>query len=183
MSFLKACTASSSVLRSAGAPSSVRRVCRIATRAAEPKQGEASTITPPPSTEKPTVVREFTSHGARIIESDARLVGPEDQPDLFEGENMETLGKVMERFFLPGLIVLGLICGSIAARSYNEEADACWACRGAGLKRDGVLGCCGAGCWEGCFIAPPTGPDADIVIIPAGALQSAPTQAAAPSVN
>lgn len=39
------------------------------------------------------VVREFTSHGARIIESDARLVGPEDQPDLFEGENMEVRGR------------------------------------------------------------------------------------------
>ncbi|KAG2454378.1 hypothetical protein HYH02_001401 [Chlamydomonas schloesseri] len=156
MSSLKACT-SSSALRAGTRAASGRRACRIITRSAETKQGEASTITPPPSSDKPTVVREFTSHGARIIESDARLSGPEDQPDLFEGENMETLGKVMERFFLPGLIVLGLICGGIAARSYNEEADV--------------------------FIAPPTGPDADIVIIPAGALQSTPTQAPAPSVN
>lgn len=54
----------------------------------------------------------------------------------------------MERFFIPGLVVLGLICGSIAARSYNDDADV--------------------------FIAPPTGPEADVVIIPAGALAPAP---------
>jgi hypothetical protein len=35
----------------------------------------------------------------------------------------QTFGKVMERWFLPGLIVLGLICGGIAARSYNADAD------------------------------------------------------------
>jgi hypothetical protein len=29
----------------------------------------------------------------------------------------------MEKFFLPGLVVLGIICGGIAAGTYNEGAD------------------------------------------------------------
>lgn len=35
----------------------------------------------------------------------------------------QAFGKVMERFFLPALVVLGLGIGSIAASSYNENAD------------------------------------------------------------
>lgn len=35
---------------------------------------------------------------------------------------LQTFGKVMERFFIPGLIVLGIICGGIAARTYNDDA-------------------------------------------------------------
>ncbi len=61
---------------------------------------------------------------------------------------LQTFGRVMERFFIPGLVVLGLICGGIAARSYNDDADV--------------------------FIAPPPGPDADIVVIPAGAVSPTP---------
>ena len=60
----------------------------------------------------------------------------------------------MERFFLPGLVVLGLVCGGIAARTYNEDADV--------------------------FIAPPSGPDSGVLIIPAGAL--APAAADSPAV-
>ncbi|GIL93145.1 hypothetical protein Vretimale_19374 [Volvox reticuliferus] len=137
----------------------LRRVRQIAPRAAETKQDAATTSGPSPSasSDKPTFTREFTANGARIIETDGKLSGPEDDKDFWEGENMETFGKVMERFFIPGLVVLGLICGGIAARSYNDEADV--------------------------FIAPPPGPDADVVVIPAGAFVSAPVVVQAPSVD
>lgn len=36
---------------------------------------------------------------------------------------LQALGQTMERWFLPLLVVLGLICGGIAASSYNEDAD------------------------------------------------------------
>lgn len=29
----------------------------------------------------------------------------------------------MEKFFLPGLVVLGIVCGGIAAQTYNQGAD------------------------------------------------------------
>lgn len=36
----------------------------------------------------------------------------------------QAFGKLVERYFLPGLVVLGVICGAIAARSYEEGATA-----------------------------------------------------------
>jgi len=35
---------------------------------------------------------------------------------------LQAFGKVLENYFLPGLIVLGLVCGGIAAKTYNEGA-------------------------------------------------------------
>lgn len=36
----------------------------------------------------------------------------------------QAFGKTLENYFVPGIIVLGLICGGLAARSYNEGATA-----------------------------------------------------------
>ena len=36
---------------------------------------------------------------------------------------MQAFGKLVERYFLPGLVVLGLICGGIAAHTYNDDAQ------------------------------------------------------------
>ncbi|KAG2487011.1 hypothetical protein HYH03_014382 [Edaphochlamys debaryana] len=151
------CATQGAQLSRAAASSRARRVSRIITRAAEPKQ-DAPAATPNSSEPaKPTYVREFDSWGARIVESDGRLTGPEDQKDPWEGENMEAVGKIFEKWFVPGLVVLGLICGGIAARSYNEDADV--------------------------FIKTPTGPDADIVVVPAQALAPAPVVESAPAVS
>jgi hypothetical protein len=38
-------------------------------------------------------------------------------------DGMQTFGQVMEKWFLPGLLVLGLVCGGIAAGTYNDGAD------------------------------------------------------------
>lgn len=34
----------------------------------------------------------------------------------------QNLGKALENYFIPGLIALGLVCGGIAAKTYNEDA-------------------------------------------------------------
>ena len=36
---------------------------------------------------------------------------------------MEKLGTFVEKFFLPVLIVLGLVIGGVAAGTYNDGAD------------------------------------------------------------
>lgn len=36
---------------------------------------------------------------------------------------LQFVGKFLETYFLPVLVVLGLVCGGIAANSYNEDAD------------------------------------------------------------
>jgi hypothetical protein len=36
---------------------------------------------------------------------------------------VQGFGQFLERWFLPFLVVLGLICGGIAAGSYNQDAD------------------------------------------------------------
>lgn len=35
---------------------------------------------------------------------------------------VQNFGKTLENYFIPGLIVLGVICGGIAAKTYNEGA-------------------------------------------------------------
>jgi hypothetical protein len=35
---------------------------------------------------------------------------------------LQNFGKALENYFIPGLIVLGLVCGGIAAKTYNEGA-------------------------------------------------------------
>eukprot|EP00798_Chlamydomonas_sp_ICE-L_P029709 gene29709-5144_t len=68
------------------------------------------------------VVIEYIKNGTKIIESSEPFTGPEDVMDFWEADNMEGLGGFVERWFLPMLIVLGLICGSIAANTYSEDA-------------------------------------------------------------
>ncbi len=51
----------------------------------------------------------------------------------------------MERFFIPGLIVLGIICGGIAARTYNDDAGG-W---GSIIL---VHPFCGVALWQSCCI-------------------------------
>lgn len=34
----------------------------------------------------------------------------------------QNFGKALENYFIPGLIVLGVVCGGIAAKTYNEGA-------------------------------------------------------------
>jgi hypothetical protein len=64
----------------------------------------------------------------------------------------QTLGKVLERYFLPALVVLGVICGGIAARTYEDGATAyIKTCegggrRGAGGTRSG--GAAGVAVWR-----------------------------------
>jgi hypothetical protein len=36
----------------------------------------------------------------------------------------QALGKALERYFLPTLVVLGIVCGGIAARTYEDGATA-----------------------------------------------------------
>lgn len=36
----------------------------------------------------------------------------------------QAFGKALEKYFLPGLVVLGIICGGIAARTYQDDATA-----------------------------------------------------------
>ena len=45
-----------------------------------------------------------------------------DEPDMWEGEQMEKLGSFAEKFFLPVLVVLGLVIGGVAAGTYNDGA-------------------------------------------------------------
>lgn len=58
------------------------------------------------------------------------LPPPQDtiEPDLWEGENMEKLGSFFEKFFLPVLVVLGLVIGGVAAGTYNDGADVFQVC-------------------------------------------------------
>jgi len=69
------------------------------------------------------VYREFKSLGSKVIETNQPLPGPEDEKDFWEGEQFDAFGKAVETYFLPGLLVLGLICGGIAASSYNDGAS------------------------------------------------------------
>ncbi|KXZ46262.1 hypothetical protein GPECTOR_45g132 [Gonium pectorale] len=150
MTTLSACIQGSRLVRAGVAQP--RRSRLVAARAVEPKQDAAPSTSgsqPEASTPNASYTREFTAWGARIIESDGKLSGPEDEKDFWEGDNMDSIGKVFERYFLPGLVVLGVLIGGIAARTYNDDADV--------------------------FIKPPPGPDADVVVIPAGALAPAPT--------
>jgi hypothetical protein len=86
----------------------------------------AEPIAPPPRpTEQGRVLREWRSLGGRVIEADGAIPGSqgEDQPDFWEGEKFEGLGKAVERYFLPALLALGLLCGGIAAKTYDSGAD------------------------------------------------------------
>ncbi|KAF6266759.1 hypothetical protein COO60DRAFT_1473359 [Scenedesmus sp. NREL 46B-D3] len=85
------------------------------------------------------VTREFSALGSKVVESNVPFKGPEDEPDFWEGNQFENFGKTLENYFIPGLIVLGVICGGIAAKTYNEGATT--------------------------YVKTPTGPDAEPTII------------------
>ncbi|WIA29065.1 hypothetical protein OEZ86_011577 [Tetradesmus obliquus] len=85
------------------------------------------------------VTREFSALGSKVVESNVAFKGPEDEPDFWEGNQFENFGKALENYFIPGLIVLGVVCGGIAAKTYNEGATT--------------------------FVKTPTGPDAEPTII------------------
>jgi hypothetical protein len=57
------------------------------------------------------------------------------------------VGQFLERWFLPALVVLGLICGGIAAGSYNQDADS--------------------------YLQPAVSPDTSAVVVPAAGLPGA----------
>lgn len=96
----------------------------------------AEPIAPPAQAAEGRVLREWRSLGARVVEADGALGrGPEDAPDMFEGERFEALGSAVEKYFLPALAALGLLCGGVAAKTYDTGADV--------------------------FIKTPTGPDAE----------------------
>lgn len=82
---------------------------------------------PPPTqpAQQGRVLREWRSLGARVVEADGAIPGSagEDQPDFWEGERFEGLGRAVERYFLPALLALGLVCGGIAAKTYDSGAD------------------------------------------------------------
>lgn len=75
------------------------------------------------------------------------IKGPEDEKDMWEGENLQKFGEIAEKYFLPVLVVLGLVVGGIAAGTYNDGASV--------------------------FLQGATGPDADAVLIPADAISKA----------
>jgi hypothetical protein len=37
---------------------------------------------------------------------------------------LQAFGKALENYFLPALIALGVLCGGIAAKTYNDGATA-----------------------------------------------------------
>lgn len=139
------------ILQPGLAPAVRQRVCC----AASPQQQQSSE----PSTSAPAaeqqqsaeIKREFTALGSKVVESNLPFKGPEDEKDFWEGDQFDAFGKALENYFVPGLIALGLVCGGIAAKTYNDGATA--------------------------FVKPPTGPDAEpsIIIAIPEAGQSAPS--------
>lgn len=73
----------------------------------------------------PPILREFKSFGVKVIErSDKFERGPEDEEqDYWSDPKFNTLGEVMEKYFFPVVISLGILCGGIAAKFYNAEPD------------------------------------------------------------
>ncbi|KAF8072878.1 hypothetical protein HT031_000538 [Scenedesmus sp. PABB004] len=140
--------------RAAAAPTRRRSVAagarkqqQAAQQAAQPGSSAAAPAPAPgaeastsaPAAPEQAVTREFRALGSKVVETNAPFRGPEDAPDFWEGERFEAFGKALESYFLPGLVVLGLVCGGIAAKTYNEDATT--------------------------YIKPPTGPDAQPSII------------------
>lgn len=111
---------------------------------AEPAASTSTPAEPVPSTPASPVTREFTAFGSKVVETNMPFKGPEDEKDFWEGDQFDAFGKALENYFVPGLIVLGIVCGGLAAKTYNDGATA--------------------------FVKPPTGPDAEpsiIIAIPA----------------
>lgn len=69
------------------------------------------------------VLREFDALGSKVIETTVQFEqGPEAVKDIWEDSKFETLGKVLENWFLPGIVVLALLTGGLAAKTYNDGA-------------------------------------------------------------
>jgi len=62
------------------------------------------------------------SLGSQVIESSDAFENPPEK-DPWEDPKWENLGQFGEKYFLPTLVVLGLVCGGIAAGTYNNGAD------------------------------------------------------------
>ncbi|GAX85980.1 hypothetical protein CEUSTIGMA_g13396.t1 [Chlamydomonas eustigma] len=91
------------------------------------------------------IVREYKAWGVKVVESTEPFpAGPEEEKDFWESDNYNELGKALENYFLPGLVVLGLVIGGYAANTYNEGATV--------------------------FVKPASGPENPPVLIPAEAL-------------
>jgi hypothetical protein len=103
------------------------------------QQEEPSSVAPSTAQPQQPVTREFRAFGSKAVETNVPFKGPEDQEDFWEGEKFDAFGKALENYFIPGLIALGLVCGGIAAKTYNDGATE--------------------------YIKPPTGPDAEPTII------------------
>mmetsp|Transcript_31164 Transcript_31164/g.69293 ORF Transcript_31164/g.69293 Transcript_31164/m.69293 type:complete len:161 (-) Transcript_31164:542-1024(-) len=131
----------SSVVHRSGCKIAPRGIVRL--QATGNDQGTSPSTTAPEQPQE-KVVREYTAWGVKVIESNDTIVGQESEKDYWESEEFESLGKAVEKYFLPGLVVLGLVCGGIAAGTYNEGATV--------------------------FIKSPTGPDASAQLVPADAL-------------
>eukprot|EP00878_Enallax_costatus_P018942 GHUV01019967.1.p1 GENE.GHUV01019967.1~~GHUV01019967.1.p1 ORF type:complete len:135 (+),score=25.84 GHUV01019967.1:157-561(+) len=104
---------------------SKRLVCRMSAKSSQSsQQSEASTSAPSSSDAAPQqpVTREFRALGSKVIETNVPFKGPEDQEDFWEGDKFDAFGKALENYFVPGLIALGLVCGGIAAKTYNDGA-------------------------------------------------------------
>jgi len=56
--------------------------------------------------------------GSQVVESSEAFENPPDK-DFWEDTKFENLGTFGEKYFLPTLLVLGLICGGVAAGSYE----------------------------------------------------------------
>mmetsp|Transcript_23839 Transcript_23839/g.61887 ORF Transcript_23839/g.61887 Transcript_23839/m.61887 type:complete len:149 (+) Transcript_23839:1780-2226(+) len=97
--------------------------------------------------EKEAYRREFRSLGSQVIETSDGFENPPDK-DMWEDPKWESLGQFGEKYFLPTLLVLGLVCGGIAAGTYNSGADT--------------------------YIKAAPGPEETMRVIPAESLQSPP---------
>ncbi|KAF5838872.1 hypothetical protein DUNSADRAFT_2041 [Dunaliella salina] len=72
--------------------------------------------------EKEAYRREFRSLGSQVIETSDDFENPPDK-DMWDDPKWQRLGEFGEKYFLPTLLVLGLVCGGIAAGTYNSGAD------------------------------------------------------------
>ncbi|KAJ9512706.1 hypothetical protein QJQ45_019003 [Haematococcus lacustris] len=107
-------------------PTCSERGNSLTLRATNPEQpssvetADLSSTAPP--TSQPPSIREFRSLGSKVIESDQPFEEPPNS-DPWEGQQFEALGTVLEKWFLPMLVVFGLVCGGFAAANYNTDAD------------------------------------------------------------
>lgn len=75
--------------------SSHRCVMHLMLASQQQQQQQEEAPAQPSSTEpagQPKVLREFRAFGGKVLETDEKLTGPEDQPDFWEGEKFDVSG-------------------------------------------------------------------------------------------